>query len=584
MQIFVIFYDAAGTKLGAGEIQSAYDFEHTRRLSRAGRFSFKVPLNDPRLLDVHSDGRAVLSEKRTTRVFGVVPLADGTLEQWDLGGGVVDRITRTAPDALTVEGDDLMRELTYRSVLGLQNLAIDDQTPARVLFEDATLTPSNYSDLTLTYDNNPATFDSFILPANDKYLLVGSLDPFLTIRFDMSAFNNNAAVMNFGFSDGGDGWSELEPFTDSTVSGGAPLAQDGVVAYTARPGEWEPSLINGTTAYWVRMDPDALLDNIQMNEIYVGVAVPTTNDLSNIMGFAPSGWALDTTDWYGSTTNGSFYRFSDENVLEALVRTAEITGEHFRLGEGREIEWMRGDLPDSGVHAVAVTDPASLGGAQVCYIVDIEEITESYELATRAYGRGAGMGTEALDISERTESDPANYTTDVENVIQTDQSTEEFWYIESDVGVATYGRIESFYVDKGITGADGFAARDVTSANTLWTSVLKWLQKHDRPQYFYRLTVAGLQEELKVGTTIRVQYRRVVEENGVPQLSWDIDDDLIIIETTNVVGTSGAYTTGLTVSTVADWFDDDRKMLTKMRREQKDYMRHNQGVSRYSVR
>jgi hypothetical protein len=51
-----------------------------------------------------------------------------------------------------------------------------------------------------------------------------------------------------------------------------------------------------------------------------------------------------------------------------------------------------------------------------------------------------------------------------------------------------------------------------------------------------------------------------------------------------VVGTSGAYTTGLTVSTVADWFDDDRKMLTKMRREQKDYMRHNQGVSRYSVR
>jgi hypothetical protein len=70
----------------------------------------------------------------------------------------------------------------------------------------------------------------------------------------------------------------------------------------------------------------------------------------------------------------------------------------------------------------------------------------------------------------------------------------------------------------------------------------------------------------------------------VPQLSWDIDDDLIIIETTNVVGTSGAYTTGLTVSTVADWFDDDRKMLTKMRREQKDYMRHNQGVSRYSVR
>lgn len=576
MQIFVILYDSAGNKLGAGEIRSAYGFEHTRRLSRAGRFAFNCALNDPRLLDIAPDTRPVLSEKRVARVWGVVQLEGGAQTLRDLGGGIIDRIARTAPDTLRIEGDDLLRELTYRSVLGLQNFAIDEIVPAAVKYEDATTDPSTYT--------NKLPPSSVHLQEFDSFLLIGGAQPFLFIRFDLgSATNNNVAEMNFGFGSGTDSFSEIEPFSDDTINAGDPLNQDGAIRWTSRPGSWEPVLIDGDTLYWIRMDTSATLDVVDIDQISLGVAIATPNDLSNIMAFAPAGWALDTTDWYGSTTGGSFYRFSDENVLEALVTTAEITGEHFRLGEGPQVEWMRKVLPASGVLATQVTDPTSDAGTTI-YIVDLEEVIESYELATRVYPRGGGNGSAAIDVSERTSSDPAGYTTDFEAVVQTDTDTQDYWYIESDNALTTYGRIEKFYENKGIGSADGFAAPDIIAAETLWKAGIEWLQKHDNPQYFYRLSVANCQTELKVGTTIRVQYRRVVEEDGLPVLSWDIDEDLIIIETVNRVGTSGAYTVGLTVSTVADWYDSDAEMFAQMARKQKDYVNHNQGISKYNVK
>lgn len=585
MQIFAIVYDSTGTKLGAGELISAHDFEHTRRLSRAGRFAVSLALADPRLLDAAPDGRPVLCEKRVILIYGAVLLEGGSAVVRELGGGVVDRIARLAPDTLRVEGDDLLRELTYRSVLGLQNFAISEQAPGGVKLQDASTDPPVYTNLPNTFDGNPATSDDVHLQEQDSFLLVGGLQPFLTMRFDLGALtNNNPAEMNFGFGTGEDSFSEIEPFSDGTLSGGDPLHQDGTIRWTSRPGAWDAVTIDSATLYWIRMDPTATLDIVTINEIYLGVAVPTTSDLSNIMAFAPPGWSLNIADWYGSTTAGSFYRFSDENVLEALIKTAEITGEHFRLGDGRVVEWMRKDLPDSGVVATQVTDPTS-DAAQVCYIENLEEIIESYELATRVYGEGAGNGTEALTFADKTESDPAGYVTAAQSVIQTDTETEQYWYIQSTAGVATYGRIETFYYNKSIRSADGYSTTDVASANTLWKAALEWLQKHDRPQYFYRLSVGGLQTELKVGTTIRVQYRRATEDDdGLPVVAWDIDEDLIIIETINRVGSNGAYTVGLIVSTVADWYTNDALQLAKIKRDQKDYQNHNQGISRYNVR
>lgn len=587
MQPWVVIQNSSGVALGAGEITSAYNLETTRRLSRAGRFAFDCPLNDPMLTEIAPDTRPVLSEKRIALIYGVVLLEGGLTVIQELGGGVIDMISRTAPDTVHVEGDDLFRELTYRSVLGLQNFEFQEFTATQVKLEDGSVDPDNptYTDMPLAHDGNPVTFNTADLQTANVFLLIGYSSPFGYIEFDLGAqVNSVVGQANYGFSVGtGDGYEEIEPFSDATIVAGAPLAQDGQVNFTTKPGGFALSTVDGDDAFWVRLDPDADFDPVDFAEIRVGVPVATTDDLTNIMGYAPSGWALAGAPFYSSTTNGSFYHFTDENVLEALIKTAEITGEHFRLGQGREVEWMRDDTPDSGIRAIQVTDPTA-NPAEVCYIENIEQELVSYELATRVYGRAAGMANEVIDFSDRTTSDPANYTTGVESIVQTNGETEDFWYIESDNSVAIYGRIEHFLYDKSITAADGYGGRDASASDAIWTKSLVWLQRHDTPQYFYRLSVVGCQVELKVGETIRVIYERAVEIDGVNVVTWSIDEDLIIIETTNRVGSNGLFTSNLVVSTVADWYQNDSDMVADMKRELRDFHNANQGIAGLNIR
>ena len=586
MQPWVVIQNSSGVALGAGEITSAYDVETTRKLSRAGTFSFSCPINDPLLTEIAPDLRPVLSEKRIALIYGVVLLEGGLTVIRELGGGIIDSISRTAPDKVVVSGDDLLRELTYRSVLGLQNYDVNEYSATQVKLEDNTTPPPVYTDYPLAHDNNLATFNSVLVDApTDKYLLIAYDTPFNYLRLDVAGtVNTTATTINYGFSDESpDGWDEIEPTSDGTEAGGIPWAQDGIIEFGFRPASWTERTIDGDAGYWVRADPEAALTQTDMVEWYVGRRDPTTNDLTNIMGYAPAGWGLDLVDGYSSTTNGTFQRFSDQNVLEALIQTANIAGEWFRLGEGRNVVWLRKDTPDSGIRATQITDPTA-NPAELVYIENLEEEIVSYDLATRVYGRAGGMGSVVIDFSDRTTTDPADYTTGVESVVQTDGTTEDFWYLESDLSLAIYGRIESFLYDKSVIAADGYGGRDASASDALWTECLSWLQKHDTPQYFYRLSVVGCQSELKVGTTIRVEYKRVVEIDGVDVVTWEIDEDLIILETTNRVGSNGLYTSNLVVSTVADWWQNDSDKIADSVRNLKDYMNANQGIAGLNIR
>ena len=99
--------NSSGARIGKGPLRAS-GFRHTARLSACGEFSFTVSAADPNL--------SALAEKRVA----ICKYVDrsGTLQTF--GGGVIDKIVRTI-DAdgtltITVSGNDLGRELTYRSV------------------------------------------------------------------------------------------------------------------------------------------------------------------------------------------------------------------------------------------------------------------------------------------------------------------------------------------------------------------------------------------------------------------------------------------------------------------------------------
>lgn len=103
--------DGDGARYGSGPIVSAHYWQHTKRVDRAGDFSFAMPLADEKA--------DLIVERRYARCYAL--LDDGPVE---VGSGIIDSIEQSI-DAdgninMVVSGADVMRELTWRTVEYMQ--------------------------------------------------------------------------------------------------------------------------------------------------------------------------------------------------------------------------------------------------------------------------------------------------------------------------------------------------------------------------------------------------------------------------------------------------------------------------------
>lgn len=159
----VMFYvdieDSQGNKLGSGPIQNAGSWSSTRRMSRAGEFRFTMPASDPQ--------RHVIEEKRVARCKAVTDSGIITV-----GSGIIDSV-ETVPSSdgnvmLEVSGDDLLREVTHRSIhfQALQFLG------SGVSHAEAVSTLSNYVPLgwTLVPEISPPNDDIYYQFAGETSL------------------------------------------------------------------------------------------------------------------------------------------------------------------------------------------------------------------------------------------------------------------------------------------------------------------------------------------------------------------------------------------------------------------------------
>lgn len=110
-EFYINIENNAGQVLGDGPITSASGWTYTARMDRAGSFSFSVPASDPKA--------TLVQRKRVARAYALLG------NTWtEVGAGIIDTIERQPqPDGtviLRVSGDDLIRELNYRSVLDLK--------------------------------------------------------------------------------------------------------------------------------------------------------------------------------------------------------------------------------------------------------------------------------------------------------------------------------------------------------------------------------------------------------------------------------------------------------------------------------
>lgn len=357
--------DANGVKVGDGPLRCLV-WEHTPRLSRAGTWRAEVPIGDSKL--------QYATHKRRVRCYEATPFG-----VFEIGAGIIDsKLTRITRGGTTIElsGDDLLGELGYRLVHNLQLQEVATYVP-RCAWSLLVLGSHEF----VWWDGDDVSPEIFVEDQDSYIYILLPNTTFNEIVFTMTWDNVVTTGLNMGVSDerGGDLYRQPDDLVDTTIQAGAPLGQNGSMTFT-RPASWfvrEIGEVGATeTGYVVRLDPEddlfanvGLEQGIKFTSIIVKSYTAIAEDLQPILDFAPDGWEFAPSPYYDATVNGTLGVIDGESVLAALVAQGERTGEQFRLGSGRQVEWLGFDQPDSGIVALqAVGD----------WVNDIGEETEAY--------------------------------------------------------------------------------------------------------------------------------------------------------------------------------------------------------------
>lgn len=531
MKYWIAIEDGSGNKLGSGPITSATAWDFAPALSRAGSFAFSMPAADPKA--------ALIVKHRVVHCFSLDTSTGSVQER---GVGVINHIEFEAgqPDMIHVSGSDLARELTYRVVPSL--VQIDESQLSAGIYQVAEFDGTYFSDLPNAYDDDGGTYETVTLDnSNPDFLYIGFDTIEAAIYFDLSQANSNGGTLR-GTYWIGNAWVNL-PIEDYTNN----FSSSGKVEWQPQP-DWAVGgvLGGGGAKYWIRLYTLTTTSALQIDEVYIVEQSAVSTDIDSIMDEAPAGWSLETATWYDSTEDGSYLELADESVLAMLVKTAEMSGEHFRV-VGREVQWMRTDTPDSGVVAIGgvVFDPVAVeGNVNVALITSLRAVEDSYEELSRVYPYGAGNGTARVTLEHCTESAPSGYT------LSTASN-----YIEKTSASPEIHRV--VYFDEVRFIGHSADAHEMGS-NQLYRAALAHLRANEVPT-FYELSVVKLDQQLLPGDTIRVIYRGVVDGS----VYKEIDADLIVLSPALRIDASGLRTVKLLVATVNRMPASDDEVLAR---------------------
>ncbi len=342
--------DSDGNKYGDGPIVTADRWQNTARMDRAGVFSFAMPATDPKAEEVQ--------ESRLAYCYGIL---DDEVTQ--LGAGVIKQVTLqvrpSGPPMLVVSGEDLLSELAQRTVSDLEVYQVSDtlSTPSDAYYLNLRNVPSTNSRMTNALDGNAGTYSSFQLyQFRQTYVYVGHTSRFSTLRINLTTGQSETDGDELGveyFSETS-GWADVSGLSDGTDDGSNTLRQSGNVTWT-RPDDWVTTIHAERERYWVRLrcSNDQITDTVQVNRFQIYAEEPSDTPIADVMAYAPTGWTV--TDAEGSPLEAStpiLIEFTGQSVLAALIRIAEITGDHFRVGTGKTLVWLT-DLYHSGVYAIS---------------------------------------------------------------------------------------------------------------------------------------------------------------------------------------------------------------------------------------
>lgn len=559
--IWIDVEDSSGTKYGSGPVTDITEYSITRRLDSVGRVGFSVPLATSK--------RDILQPKRYLTFRDIV---NG--EPANVASGIIDDLnisTAAAGAGLTVSADDLLRELTYRSV-GTLGIYEDRDLTAQdgyYLEGDSGGGGMIHNDMLEIWDGDPASsYNEFYFTPKDsafpnylKVIYVGFGEPIDFLRVDISRYNTRAGELTYQYYDGA--WQDITIESDTTgrINANGDTVywdHDGLIKFEGTPG-WVPGGGDNVNLYYVRVWLGSDYEEstrVNINEISGVVRDPSTAGIGMILG-APTNpeinWRLDATG-HQLTSRPVVVYFDGETVLEALVILTEQTGDHFRLSDGRSIKWMWAD--DVQYPVLRCVSPGNavdvLDNDDVAVILNAQRARGSYELATRVYPTGGRYGNDRLTLAALADDlrAPYGYT------LSRDDN-----YLERDGSRTTYGLIEARRTWAEIVPE---TSRDLEpAAEALFWAAYEWLRRYSEPQDAYTITCVKVVPTVRPGDRIHVSYHEYDDDGAV----LNIEQLLYVLEVNVSSNQDGTSTHTFVASTVDVWPDSEAAYIVRLARQ-----------------
>ena len=274
-----------------------------------------------------------------------------------------------------------------------------------------------------------------------------------------------------------------------------------------------------------------------------------TDGIGQIMNCAPAGWSVDGSVGTREPAGTVYASFAGESALNALVKVANQKGEHFRLQSGRKIAWLgpaTGSV-SSGIRAIQDGDPIAIdANPNACIVQELTEEQDTYDICTRIYPFGSGIGDARLTLAACTRPVPAGFSLDKAANCLINNAAE-----------TKYGRIDKYLSFKDVSPISNTDADLESAANVLFDQASIYLTRHSTAEKFYTIKVLKLDKLVRPGQTIRVVFRRIIDNFE----AYNIDRDLFILEAKNRIDNTGIRTTEIQVSTV-DRYPENEQSFT----------------------
>jgi hypothetical protein len=299
---------------------------------------------------------------------------------------------------------------------------------------------------------------------------------------------------------------------------------------------------------------------------------PTTGDVDSVMDEAPAAWGPVYETGPG-TVNGTIQVFNGESVLEGLVFLAEQSGEFFRLyhmratgANDRTVYWRR-TADSSGVTLFMPTPSNPLlneGDTAYGTIISLKR-AENFNVVSRVYATGAGLGDGRLTLQNATITPPSGY----------DWVTDGNGY---KVGVKnttleTAGTdIYAYRTWSNIQPATDSAEAIPGAADALAYVAINYLKERAENEYIYRVRCVT-HKDVRPGQTIDLSYTDVGQNDLV--MSHTGATELFIQKVTHFVGKDGVrYTDLILTENLQTLRESDESTLAKSIRQYNAMARH----------